>query len=97
VLEFRRVAEAAGATSLTVARQRLVHEYSQMLDRVEVAVVEQPLPRLQIVGSGEQTLPSFMTSVGGRGRHSPRAGCTAMIPPGFRYGCALAPATNSCG
>ena len=50
MLEFRRAAEAAGATSLTLARQRLVREYSQMLDRVEVAVVEQPLPRLQIAG-----------------------------------------------
>jgi len=56
VLEFRRAAEAAGATSLTLARQRLAREYSQMLDRVEVAVAEQPLPRLQIVGSGEQNL-----------------------------------------
>ena len=34
-----------------------------MLDRVEVAVVEQPLPRLQIVGSGEQTLP-FLYDIG---------------------------------
>jgi 5-methylcytosine-specific restriction endonuclease McrA len=57
VLEFRRVAESKGVTSLGLARQRLAREYSQMLDRVEVAVAEQPLPRLQIVGSGEQTLP----------------------------------------
>jgi 5-methylcytosine-specific restriction endonuclease McrA len=57
VLEFRRVAEAKGVTSLSLARLRLAREYSQMLVRVEVAVAEQPLPRLQIVGSGEQTLP----------------------------------------
>ena len=57
VLEFRRVAEANNVTSLGLARQRLAREYSQTLDRVEVAVAEQPLPRLQIVGSGEQALP----------------------------------------
>jgi hypothetical protein len=50
-------AAANGATSLSLARQRLAREYSQMLDRVEVAVAQQPLPRLQIVGSGEQALP----------------------------------------
>jgi len=57
VMEFRRAAEADGITWLGLARQRLAREYSQMLDRVEVAVAEQPLPRLQIVGSGEQALP----------------------------------------
>jgi 5-methylcytosine-specific restriction endonuclease McrA len=90
VLEFRRVAEAAGATSLTVARQRLVREYLQMLDRVEVAVVEQPLPRLQIVGSGEQTLP-FLYDIGWgtRASFSPRrlhrddpAGLPVRLRPG---------------
>jgi hypothetical protein len=39
VLEFRRVAEAKGVASLGLARQRLTREYSQMLDRVEVAVL----------------------------------------------------------
>ena len=63
VLEFRRVAEANNVTSLGLARQRLAREYSQMLDRVEVAVAEQPLPRLQIIGSGEQTLP-FLYDIG---------------------------------
>jgi hypothetical protein len=73
VLEFRRVAEAPGATSLTLARQRLVREYSQMLDRMEAAVVEQPLPRLQIVGSGEQTLPfPYDIGWGTRASISPR-------------------------
>jgi hypothetical protein len=46
VLEFRRAAGAAGVTSLSQARQRLPGEYARMLDRVEVAVAEQPLPRL---------------------------------------------------
>jgi 5-methylcytosine-specific restriction endonuclease McrA len=90
VLEFRRVAEAAGATSLTVARQRLVREYLQMLDRVEVAVAKEPLPRLQIVGSGEQTLP-FLYDIGWgtRASFSPRglhrddpAGLPVRLRPG---------------
>jgi hypothetical protein len=59
VLEFRRAAEAAGVTSLSRARQRLPSAYAQMLDRVEVAAAEQPLPRLQTVGSTEQALPSL--------------------------------------
>jgi hypothetical protein len=69
VLKFRQVAEANGITSLSLARQRLPSEYAQMLDRVEVAVAEQPLPRLQIVGSGEQTLP-FLYDIGWGPRES---------------------------
>ena len=69
VLDFRRVAEANGVTSLGLARHRLAGEYSQMLDRVEVALAEQPLPRLQIVGSGEQTLP-FLYDIGWGPRES---------------------------
>ena len=42
------------------------------------------------------TAPAISYAAGGRGRHSPRADCTAMIPPGSRYGFALARATNSC-
>ena len=57
VLEFRRAAEATGVTSLSQARQRLPGAYAQMLDQVEVAVAEQPLPRLQTVGSAKQALP----------------------------------------
>jgi 5-methylcytosine-specific restriction endonuclease McrA len=63
VQEFRRVAEANGVTWLGLARQRLTSEYAQMLDRVEVAVAEQPLPRLQTVGSSEQPLP-FLYDIG---------------------------------
>ena len=95
VLEFRRVAGAVGATSLTVARQPLVREYSQMLDRVEVAVVEQPLPRLQIVGSGEQASP-FLYDIGWGTRASsfPRR-LHRDDPAGLPgTGCAPAPATN---
>jgi hypothetical protein len=44
-------------TSLGQARLRLPGAYAQMLDQVEVAVAEQPLPRLQTVGSAEQALP----------------------------------------
>jgi len=62
VLEFRRAAQAAGVTSLSRARQRLPGGYAQMLDRVEVAVAEQPLPRLQTVGSTEQAL-SFLYDI----------------------------------
>jgi len=57
VRTFRHVAEAAGATSLHLARQRVPTEYETMLDRVEVTVSEQPLPRLQAVGSAETTFP----------------------------------------
>ena len=69
VLEFRLAAEAAGATSLSLARQRLAGQYAQMLDRVEVAVTEQPLPRLQTVGTSEQALP-FLYDIDWRPRDS---------------------------
>jgi len=69
VLELRRAAEATGVTSLSLARQRLAGEYAQMLDRVEVAVAEQPLPRLQTVGSAEQALP-FLYDIGWGPRES---------------------------
>jgi hypothetical protein len=66
VLEFRRAAEV---TSLSRARQRLPGAYPQMLDRVEVAVAQQPLPRLQTVGSAEQALP-FLYDIGWQPRDS---------------------------
>lgn len=69
VLDFRQAAEASGVASLSQARQRLASEYSQMLDRVEVAVAEQPLPRLQTVGSSEQSLP-FLYDLGWGPRES---------------------------
>jgi hypothetical protein len=57
VSAFRNAAEAAGATSLHLARQRLSREYESMLDQVEVTVAAQPLPRLQAVGSTDTVFP----------------------------------------
>jgi HNH endonuclease len=57
VSTFRQVAEAVGATSLHLARQRLPSDYQAMLDLVEATVAAQPLPRLQAVGSAETTFP----------------------------------------
>jgi 5-methylcytosine-specific restriction endonuclease McrA len=90
VLEFRRAAEANGVTSLSLARHRLAAEYAQMLDRVEIAVAEQPLPRLQTVGSTEQALPFlYDISWGPRESFSPRrlhradpAGLPVRLRPG---------------
>jgi hypothetical protein len=55
VSTFRQTADAAGATSLHLARQRLTSDYEAMLDQVEVTVAAQPLPRLRAVGSAETT------------------------------------------
>lgn len=57
VSAFRRAAVAAGATSWHLARQRLPRAYQAMLDQVEVTVAEQPLPRLQAVGSSDTVFP----------------------------------------
>lgn len=57
VSAFRRAAQAAGATSWHLARQRLPGDYESMLDQVEVTVAEQPLPRLQAVGSADTVFP----------------------------------------
>ena len=57
VSAFRRAAEASGATSLHLARQRLPSEYESMLDQIEVTVAAQPLPRLQAVGSADTVFP----------------------------------------
>lgn len=69
VLGFRRAAEANGATSFSLARVRLAREYRQMVDRVEVALAEQPLPRLQTVGTSEQPFP-FIYNIGWGPRES---------------------------
>ena len=51
VSAFRRAAERAGASSWHLASsQRLPQRYESMLDRVEVTVAQQLLPRLQAVG-----------------------------------------------
>ena len=57
VSRFRTAAQAAGATSLHLARQRLPADYESMLDQVEITIAAQPLPRLQAVGSTETVFP----------------------------------------
>jgi hypothetical protein len=57
VSAFRRAAGDAGATSWHLARLRLPGAYQTMLDQVEVTVAEQPLPRLQAVGSSDTVFP----------------------------------------
>lgn len=57
VRRFRELAEAAGATSLQLARRRLPGDYQQMIDNVEVTVAAQPLPRLQTVGATDTNFP----------------------------------------
>ena len=57
VAGFRRHAEGEGATSLHIARLLLPVLYQLMLDRVEVAVAEQPLPRLQTIGTSQLSFP----------------------------------------
>lgn len=57
VSAFRRAADAAGASSWHLARQRLPDHYESMLDQVEVTVAQQPLPRLQAVGSTDTVFP----------------------------------------
>ena len=57
VAQFRHLAESEGATSLHIARLFLPVAYDAMLDRVEVAVAEQPLPRLQTVGTSDTPYP----------------------------------------
>lgn len=69
VSEFRRAAAAAGATSWHLARQRLPGPYQAMLDQVEVTVAEQPLPRLQAVGSSDTVFP-FLYKLSWRPRES---------------------------
>ena len=54
---FRRSAETIGATSLWLARQRLHQEHEAMIDRIEQTLAEQPLPRLQTVGSSDVAFP----------------------------------------
>jgi hypothetical protein len=54
---FRRAAEAVGATSLWLARRRLPVDYEAVIDRVEQTLAQQPLPRLQTVGSSDTVFP----------------------------------------
>ena len=89
VSEFRGAAVAAGAASWHLARQRLPGAYQAMLDQVEVTVAEQPLPRLQAVGSGDTVFPFlYELSWGPREsfsparlrRHGPRGAAVRLLP-----------------
>ena len=89
VSAFRRAAGAAGATSWHLARRRLPDEYEATLDQVEVTVAEQPLPRLQAVGSAETVFP-FIYELGWGPResfsparlrrHGPRGPAIRLLP-----------------
>ena len=57
VREFRSAVEPMGATSLWIARQRFSPEYCRVIDRIERTLAEQPLPRLQTVGTSETVFP----------------------------------------
>ena len=89
VSSFRSAAEAAGATSWHLARPRLPGAYRAMLDQVEVIVAEQPLPRLQAIGSAQAVFPFlYELSWGTResfsparlGRHGPRGPAIDLLP-----------------
>jgi 5-methylcytosine-specific restriction endonuclease McrA len=69
VSAFRRAAGAVGVTSWHLARHRLPVPYEAMLDQVEVTVAEQPLPRLQAVGSTDTVFP-FLYELGWGPRES---------------------------
>jgi hypothetical protein len=97
VSAFRRAAAAAGAPSWYLARQRLPGAYQAMLDQVEVTVAEQPLPRLQAVGSSDTVFPFlYELSWGPRESFSP-ARLRRHGPQGPPSGCFPAPAMNSSG
>jgi len=89
VSAFRSAALAAGATSWHLARQRLPGAYQAMMDRVEVTVAEQPLPRLQAVGSSDTVFPFLYElswgpresfSVARLRRHGPRGAAVRLLP-----------------
>jgi 5-methylcytosine-specific restriction endonuclease McrA len=89
VSAFRGAAVAAEATSWHLARQRLPGAYQAMLDQVEVTVAEQPLPRLQAVGSSDTVFPFlYELSWGPREsfsparlrRHSPKGAAVRLLP-----------------
>jgi hypothetical protein len=89
VSAFRRTADAAGATSWHLTSQRLPGDYESMLDQVEVTVAEQPLPRLQAVGSTDTVFP-FLYELGWGPResfsparlrrHGPRGPAIRLLP-----------------
>ena len=89
VSSFRSAAEKAGVMSWHLARLRLHGPYEAMLDQVEVTVAEQPLPRLQAVGSADAVFPFlYRLSWGPREsfsparlrRHGPRGPAIELLP-----------------
>jgi hypothetical protein len=89
VSTFRSAAEAAGVTSWHLARLRLPAACQAMLDQVEVTVAEQPLPRLQAVGSSQTPFPFLYQlswgpresfSVARLRRHGPRGPAIDLLP-----------------
>jgi 5-methylcytosine-specific restriction endonuclease McrA len=97
VSTFRGEAVAAGTASWHLARQRLPGAYQAMLDQVEVTVAEQPLPRLQAVGSSDKVFPFlYKLDWGPRESFSP-ARLRRHDPVVPRCSCCPAPATNSSG
>ena len=80
VSTFRSAAEAAGATSWHLARLRLPGQYQAMLDQVEVTVAEQPLPRLQAVGSAQAVFPFLYQLRWGPRESFPPPGCAGTVP-----------------
>jgi hypothetical protein len=54
---FRLESESGGATSLWLARQRFGASYEDVITRIERTLAEQPLPRLQTVGTSETVFP----------------------------------------
>ncbi len=57
IRSLRGRAAAVGATSLHLARSSLRQDYERTIDRIEKVVAEQPLPRLQSVGSSQEQFP----------------------------------------
>ena len=89
VTAFRRATDAAGASSWHLARLRLPGPYATMLDQVEVTVAEQPLPRLQAVGSTDTIFPFIYElnwtpresfSPARLRRHGPRGPAIRLLP-----------------
>ena len=89
VSTFRSAAQAAGATSWHLARARLPAACKAMLEQVEVTVAEQPLPRLQAVGSSQTPFPFLYQaswglresfSVARLRRHGPRGPAIDLLP-----------------
>lgn len=54
---FRSESESSGVTSLWLARHRFQDSYEAAITRIERTLAEQPLPRLQTIGTSEAVFP----------------------------------------